>query len=127
MKNWIVFANANRCNHYKALKEIGFINWAKARNFKFEIGDIVYIFSSKERKIIFKTIVVADNESRRDSKYWVEETPRDITYRLEADKEYTGDMLSESQLMKYGFKGGRSLQTPQYKNTKLVTYISEQF
>ena len=55
-KNWLVCVNASRCDHYKSLKEAGFISWIRERN-NFAIGDIVYIFSSKEGKIIYKAEV----------------------------------------------------------------------
>ena len=81
-KHWLVFANAKRCNHYASLAETGFISWKKERN-NFAIGDIVYVFSSAERRIIFKTVVTGIEE-RSDSEYWVESAPNDITWRLEA-------------------------------------------
>lgn len=52
-KHWLVYANASRCNHYASLKETGFISWKRERN-NFAIGDIVYVFSSIERKIILR-------------------------------------------------------------------------
>ena len=124
-RHWLVFANAKRCNHYASLVETGFISWKKARN-NFAIGDIVYVFSSAERKIIFKTVVTAIEE-RSDSKFWVENAPKDITWRLEAIQEFTGDTLDEDSLKKYGFKGGRSLQHPMCNNPELFEYIEEQF
>lgn len=84
-KHWLVYANASRCNHYASLKETGFISWKRERN-NFAIGDIVYVFSSIERKIIFKTEVVAE-EMRSDGKYWVETPPMHMTWRLEAVEE----------------------------------------
>ena len=127
MREWMVFAKKERCDHYKALQEIGFIDWAKARNFRFEIGDIVYVFSSEKRKIIFKTVVVEDNVSRGDSAYWFEKAPQRLTYRLKAEKEYTGNNLSEELLMEHGFKGRRSIQHPLCGNRELMEYIREQF
>ncbi|WP_297068377.1 hypothetical protein [uncultured Duncaniella sp.] len=84
------------------------------------------MFSSAERKIIFKTVVTAIEE-RSDSKFWVENAPKDITWRLEAIQEFTGDTLDEDSLKKYGFKGGRSLQHPMCNNPELFEYIEEQF
>ena len=124
-KHWLVFANAKRCNHYASLVEIGYINWKRERN-NFAVGDIVYIFSSTERKIIFKTVVTGI-EKRSDSKFWVENAPNDITWRLEAIQEFTGDTLDEDSLKKHGFKGGRSLLHPMCNNAELFEYIEEQF
>ena len=97
----------------------------KERN-NFAIGDIVYVFSSAERRIIFKTVVTGIEE-RSDSEYWVESAPNDITWRLEAIQEYNGDALDEDLLKKHGFKGGRSLQHPMCNNPDLFEYIENQF
>lgn len=78
-KHRLVYANASRCNHYASLKEAGFISWKREGN-NFAICDIVYILSSNERKIIYKTEVVAE-ELRADSKYWIEEPPMHMTWR----------------------------------------------
>lgn len=124
-KHWLVYANASRCNHYASLKETGFISWKRERN-NFAIGDIVYVFSSIERKIIFKTEVVAE-EMRSDGKYWVETPPMHMTWRLEAVEEYIGDSFDESTLKLHGFKGGKSLQHPMCNNQELFAYIESQF
>ncbi|MCM1505238.1 MAG: hypothetical protein NC127_08585 [Muribaculum sp.] len=124
-RHWLVFANAQRCRHYESLKEIGFINWKKERN-NFKKGDIVYLFSSKERKIIFKTEVTC-TEFRKDGKYWIENPPMQLTWRLKAIQEYTGNNLDEESLKKHGFKGGGSLQHPICNNDELFHYIESQF
>ena len=120
---WLAFTNEERCNHYACLKEQGFISWRKNRN-NFQVGDIIYLFSSTERKIIFKTIVVGE-EQRQDNDYWYGEAPNDLTWRLEALEEYSGDLLNEDFLKEHGFKGGRSLQHPMYNNPELFAYIKK--
>ncbi|MBJ2183370.1 MAG: hypothetical protein JFR38_02535 [Muribaculaceae bacterium] len=107
------------------MKEAGFISWKRERN-NFAIGDIVYIFSSKERKIIFKTEVVAE-ELRADGQYWIEKPPMHMTWRLNAVEEYTGVELDESTLKLHGFKGGKSLQHPMCNNPELFAYIESKF
>lgn len=67
------------------------------------------VFSPKERKIIYKTEVVAE-ERRADGNYWIETPPMRMTWRLKAIEEYTGEKLDESVLKLHGFKGGKSLQ-----------------
>ena len=124
-KEWIAFANEKKCNHAKSLIKSGFISWVNTANF--EVGDIVYLFMSNTRNVRFKTQVVADNCKREDSEYWLEQAPTDITFRLKLVAEYSGDQLNESVLIKYGFKGGRSLQTPSYKNENLMDYIKSIF
>lgn len=124
-KSWLVMAQARRCNHYASLKETGFISWKKERN-NFSIGDIVYVFSSIERKIIFKTKVIRE-EMRADGKYWIEKPPIHMTWRLEVVCEYEGDSLDEETMREHGFKGGRSLQHPICNNPVLFDYIESQF
>lgn len=121
-KHWLVYANALRCNHYASLKEAGFISWKRERN-NFAIGDIVYVFSAKENKIIFKTEVVAE-EMRADGEYWIEEPPMHMTWRLKAVEEYTGDSLDKATLKAYGLK---SLQRPMWNKPELFAYIESQF
>ena len=121
-KHWLVYANASRCKHYASLKEAGFINWIRERN-NFSIGDIVYIFSSKEDKIIFKTEVVGE-EMRADGEYWIEQPPMHMTWRLKAIKEYRGNSLDKATLKLYGLK---SLQRPMWNKPELFAYIESQF
>lgn len=125
IRQWLVYANASRCNHYASLKEAGFISWKRERN-NFAVGDIVYVFSSKERKIIYKTEVVAE-ELRADGNYWIETPPMHMTWRLKAIEEYTGDLLDEPVLKLHGFKGGKSIQHPMCNNPELFAYIKSQF
>ena len=124
-RDWLAFADEKRCNHYACLKDKGFISWRKHRN-NFQVGDIIYIFSSKERKIIFKTIVVGE-EQRKDNDYWFGMAPNDLTWRLEALEEYSGDQLDEVRLKEHGYKGGRSIQHPMYNNPELFAYIKTIF
>lgn len=124
--NWLVFANKSKCNHAKALQELGYISWRQDR-VRFAIGDIVYLFMSDERCVRFKTIVTAANQERGDSAYWNGAAPKDKTFKLELLEEYTGDALSETKLFEHGFHGGRSLQHPMRNNPELFEYIEEQF
>lgn len=124
--SWLVFANKARCNHTKALQELGYISWRQDR-VRFAVGDIVYLFMSDERCVRFKTIVTAANQERGDSAYWHGVAPKDKTFKLELVEEYNGEALSETKLFEYGFHGGRSLQHPMRNNPKLFEYINEQF
>ena len=97
------------------------------KNIRFDIGDIVYLFMSDERKVRFKMRVIAKNCKREDSDFWIEKAPDDITYKLELLGEYKGNALDESELLGYGFKGGRSLQIPNCNNKALIDYIESIF
>ncbi len=129
MKNnraWLAFANKKRCRHADAIQSLGFISWRMGRA-HFAIGDIVYLFMSDERRVRFKLVVTAENCQREDQAFWVEPAPNDMTYKLELIEEYDGANLSEQELCKHGFKGGRSLEVPNCNNTELITYIKTIF
>ena len=90
---------------------------------RFAVGDVVYLFISDERCIRFKMLVTVENCKREDQTFWVEKAPDDITYKLELLEEYNGTMLSEQELCRHGFKGGRSLEIPICNNKELICYI----
>lgn len=90
---------------------------------RFAVGDVVYLFMSDERCIRFKMLVTAENCKREDQTFWVEKAPDDITYKLELLEEYNSTMLSEQELCRHGFKGGRSLEIPICNNKELICYI----
>lgn len=125
-KTRLAFANKKKCRHADALYEQGFISWTMHRN-RFSIGDIVYLFMSDERRVRFKTQVVEMDCDRGDSRYWVVPAPHDKTYKLQLIDEYDGDELGEDKLMKYGFKGGRSLEKPICNKIELLNYIQSVF
>ncbi|MBQ5585913.1 MAG: hypothetical protein IIU71_05985 [Selenomonadaceae bacterium] len=106
--------------------ELGYINWTMHRT-NFEVGDIVFLFMSDERKVAFKTKVVAKNCDRTDIAYWQVKPNMHFTYKLELVKEYTGNKLDEENLTQHGFKGGRSIQHPLKNNVELLSYINSVF
>ena len=121
-RTWLAFANRKRCRHADAIHSLGFINWRMGRA-HFAIGDVVYLFMSDERRVRFKMVVTAANVEREDQAFWVEKAPSDTTYRLELLEEYDGTLLSEQEMFRHGFKGGKSLEIPNYKNKQLLDYI----
>lgn len=125
---WLVFANRKYANHAESFKKIGFISWVQARN-RFQIGDIVYVFVSDERRIRFKASVTAKDVMREDAAFWNLTAPMHDTYRLSLEAEYEGEGLDESTLKEYGFKGGRSLQHPMRlgNHPELLAYIQSMF
>ena len=130
-KNWLVFANRDKCHHAEALYELGFVNWRSRKNFKMSIGDYVYLYVSDERRVRFKTQVVAENCERQDDKFWQDDakgvTLYDPTYKLQYRDEYKGHELDDAVLREHGFNGGGSILTPNYKNTELLDYIESIF
>lgn len=126
-RTWLAFASVKRCRHADAIHTLGFINWRMGKNIRFDIGDIVYLFMSDERKVRFKMRVTAKNCKREDSDFWIEKAPDDITYKLDLLSEYKGNALDESELLGHGFKGGRSLQAPNCNNKAIIDYIESIF
>lgn len=130
-KNWLVFANRDKCHHAKALYELGFVNWRARKSFKMSVGDYVYLYVSDERRVRFKTQVVAENCVRQDEKYWQDDAKGeklyDPTYKLVYRDEYKGHELDDIVLREHGFNGGGSILTPNYKNKELLDYIESVF
>lgn len=126
-RTWLAFANESICNHRKALKELGFINWTTNIKSKFVENDIVYLFMNDDRAIRFKLRVNKVNVLREDGDYWIKPAPNDYTYQLKLEDEYDGNLLNEDVLKRIGFKGGSSILTPSYKNIELIEYINNVF
>lgn len=70
---WLVYANEKKCDHTKSLKELGLISWVN--KYKFQVGDIVYVYVSDEKYVRFKTVVSEVNVPRKDGAYWYEVAP----------------------------------------------------
>ena len=126
-QKWLVFANRNMWHHAEALHELGFISWTMHRT-NFSIGDEVYLFMSDERRIRFLTRVIEDNCVRGDEDYRVDRKVTNyLTYKLEFVAESMSEGLKEDNLVKHGFNGGRSIQTPMHNNPELFDYITPFF
>ncbi len=125
-RTWIAFANKKRCRHADAINTLGVISWRMGRA-RFAIGDIVYLFMSDERYVRFKMIVTAENCKREDKEFWIEKAPDDKTYKLELLAESNRSRLTESDLLRHGFKGGKSLEIPNCNNMELINYIKSVF
>lgn len=75
-KYWIISGSPSQYEHDKMFKEQGFIDW-KQNNYKYSIGDIVYVYiSSPIQKIRYKTVVENINipftDIFNDEKYWID-------------------------------------------------------
>lgn len=126
-QKWLAYANRKMFRHADALHEIGFICWTMYRT-NFSIGDEVYLFMSDERRIRFKTRVVADNYVRGDGEYCLDGgATDDLTYKLDLVAESMSDGLKEENLITHGFIGGQSIQKPMRNNPELFEYIAPFF
>ena len=125
-RRWLVYANNENCNHDKAFAELGFISW-NPQNRKFCVGDIVYIYMSKDCAVRYKTKVTAIKIQREDWEYWYVTPTEGLSCKLELVAEYNGTLLTSVEMKKHGFKGGRSIELPMCNNDQLLDYIEEQF
>lgn len=125
-RNWLVFANRKKCHHAEALHDLGFVNWKEGR-INMSIGDIVYMYMSDDRRVRFKTQVVAEGVKREDGKYWQIIPSNDLTFKLKLVDEYNGDELNDDKLKDKGFKGGKSIERPMSNNPSLFKYIEGVF
>ena len=126
-RTWLIYANKDKCNHADAIHNLGFISWAMGPNYKFAIGDIVYVFVSDERRVRFKMRVEAERVPREDNAFCISLSKDDITYRLRFVAEYKGQLLNEDELAKRGFKGGRSIEKPSCRKGEYMDYIKSVF
>lgn len=126
-RTWLAFADENICNHSKALKELGFVNWTTNVKSKFAKDDIVYLFMSDDRSVRFKLKVDEVEVQREDGDYWSGPPPNDNTYKLKLVAEYSGNLLKEGFLKSMGFRGGSSISTPSCNNAELLEYINDVF
>lgn len=124
-RTWLACAKEDKCRHADAIRKLGFINWAMRDNYKFSIGDTIYLFMSDTQSVRYKMVVEDEYCDREDQKFW-KIAPDDKTYKLKFVKEYKGNMLSRKMLSKYGLTD-HSLQTPMYRNKRLLSYISSVF
>ncbi len=127
-RRWLVFANSNRCDHVRSFTDKGFISWLQS--VKFKVGDTVYVYISKEKRVRYKAIVKAIGKQREDSAYWFESGhANDITARLKLVCEYqkNDNKLNDVELVKHNFHGGSSIQRPICNNNVLLDYIEKCF
>ena len=76
MKKWIIPANPNVYDAEASFEKNGFIDWTQ-NNYKYEIGDIVYLYCSQTiRKVMFKAIVekvnILPSEVTLDEEFWID-------------------------------------------------------
>ena len=74
MTNWIIPSNPKIYDSEASFEKNGFIDWMQ-NNYKYEVGDIVYIYCSQTiRKVMFKTIVekinIPTSDVTADKEFW---------------------------------------------------------
>lgn len=109
MTEWITSGNLKYYNFVDAFRDLKRVDWRQYANY--EVGDIVYIYSSgNEQMIRFKCKVNKTNVKELeidDRMYNVEgkyDEPYDKYVELEMIEEYDSSLYSRQALEKYGFR-----------------------
>ena len=134
MTYWIIPFNPNYFRLADCLREQGYVEWTQ--RYKYQIGDIVFIYSSKpDSKLLYKMEVTATNlsanECADDRKYLLNPSEVDanenipLGFRMVPLAENTSDKLTLSDLLEHGLKwvpqGGLKVKEP------LLSYICSVF
>lgn len=77
MTNWIISANSQMYDHTSSFEHFSFIDWRQG-NVNFEIGDIVFIYSTRPLSMVQYKCVVEKKDLlypniRDDKEYWKDE------------------------------------------------------
>ena len=113
MTYWIIPFNPNYFRLADCLREQGYVEWTQ--RYKYQIGDIVFIYSSKpDSKLLYKMQVTATNlsanECADDRKYLLK--PSEVAanvdiplgFRMTPLAENTSDKLTLNDLLEHGLK-----------------------
>ena len=134
MTYWIIPFNPNYFRLADCLREQGYVEWTQ--RYKYQIGDIVFIYSSKpDCKLLYKMEVTATNlsasECADDRKYLLNPSEVDanadipLGFRMFPLAENTSDKLTLNDLLEHGLKwvpqGGLKVKEP------LLSYICSVF
>lgn len=133
--NWIISANPNMYDHSSSFEHYGFIDWRQG-NAKFEIGDTVYIYSTRPLKMLqYKCIVEKINldsiQIRDDKEYWLdkEEYYKSIDGKfmtLRLIEQVSNEQMKLENLKKHGLKAAP--QGPiKIKDENFLNYIEKFF
>ena len=115
-------------DHVKSVNTLGCCYWKKAKNKKFNVGDICYLYlSGKEHNAIrYKFEVVDTSCERKDSMCWLSpfEADKDCYKLNPISVFYKGDDLSREKLEEIGIS--KYVQFMEL-NEEQVEYIDKQF
>jgi 5-methylcytosine-specific restriction protein A len=140
MTTWLLSANPKRFDHIKAFDDMGFIDWRQL--YKYDIGDIVYIYMARPyKKIMFKTIVERINipyiDKQDDTKYWYSEDDifdnEKYSYcRLKLlsylnTNDFSLDFLLEKKYIKSAPQVAMKINNEEFINTLNSTFVNDSF
>ena len=127
MQNWLISADEKKYDHECIFDKYGFIDWEQ-HNYKYDIGDIVYIYSKLPiARIKYKTKVVKVNMSWDECPYREEsKDTEDIPLvRFKLLQKSDSEELSFKNLENVGLKNPP--QGAMKLNDDLINYIEKYF
>ena len=128
---WLISANSKMYDHYSSFKDNGVIDW-KMNNTTYEIGDIVYIYSTRpQKRILYKCKILKINTPYErildDSEYWLE-PPQDLTRtkyaRFQLIKTFNDEKLSLDNMLMNGLSAAPQGPIKLSNKIELFNYIS---
>lgn len=125
-RRWLVLINDADCNYERAFAEHGYV-YVNSKNRHINVGDTVYLYNAREKRVKYDTTVVDIGVKRQDNDYWNVPPPKGATCKLEMMGEYKGKALSLSKLKKNGFNGEKTIKLPICNNMELLDYIEDEF
>ena len=132
MQKWLISANGKIYDHASSFEKNGFIDW-KQNNSKYEVNDIVYIYSTRPiKRVTFKTKVEKVNmtflECVDDKEFWMdtskyEQAKEGYFVRLRLIEQADREELSLEHLKENGLNSAP--QSPTRIKEELAKYIEK--
>lgn len=134
--DWIIAANHKIYDHVKAFEDLPYIDWKQTANYN--IGDFVYIYSSKPFAVIEFLVEVTEinlqfKDCIDDEKYWINKNDyihnreNNKYVRFKLLKKFENNLITLSDLKTHGLKGNiqraRKLRDSKGNLTPLGQYI----
>lgn len=130
---WLISANPKIYDHAKSFSDYGFIDWKQT--IKYQVGDIVYIYSAKPIKSIqykakVERINIPFSEIRDDKDYWIDknayEIAKDGLYaRFNLIEQINSEKMNLSELIHHGLDSAP--QKGKKLSGELLEYIETYF
>lgn len=134
MQKWLIPSNPTIYDSAASFEKNGFIDWRQNNN-KYEVGDIIYLYSSRiEKKVMFKAIVekidIPPSEVIHDKEFWLDldeynKSHAGKYFRIRLLEQTDRKELSYEYLKLNGLKG--TIQSPRRLDDNLAEYIEKYF
>ena len=132
--NWLISANPKDYDHAKSFSDNGFIDWRQ--NCKYQVGDIVYIYSTRpimsiQYKAKVEKINIPFSEVKDDKDYWInrdkyEKAKSGLYVHLVLIEQISSEKMNLSELLKHGLTAAPE-KAKKLENGELLSYIEKYF